>query len=453
MAKSPSFHCSDCGASYTKWSGRCDACGAWNTIVEETPLSTGPGKGLGTKRGRKVPLVDLATEEAPPPRTQSQVAELDRVLGGGLVPASATLVGGDPGIGKSTLLLQAAAAFARRGLSCVYVSGEEASAQVRMRAQRLGLGQANVRLASETGLRDILTTLESEKPDLVIVDSIQTMWLDTVDSAPGSVSQVRAAAHELTSFAKRHGIAVILVGHVTKEGQIAGPRVVEHMVDTVLYFEGERGHQFRILRAVKNRFGPADEIGVFEMTGKGLAQVPNPSALFLQDRGEPAAGSAVFAGIEGTRPVLCEFQALIAPSPHGTPRRSVVGWDGSRLAMILAVLESRCGIPFAGLDVYLNVAGGLRVAEPAADLAVAAALLSAREDVALPPETVVFGEISLSGAIRPVSQTENRLKEALKLGFSKAIVPGGGKPLNESGVELRTMADLTGFVGDLFGAG
>ncbi|WP_193141915.1 MULTISPECIES: DNA repair protein RadA [unclassified Meridianimarinicoccus] len=453
MAKSLSFHCSDCGASFSKWSGHCDGCGAWNTIVEEKPLSTGPGKGLGGKRGRSVPLVDLDTEEAPPPRTQSQVAELDRVLGGGLVPASATLVGGDPGIGKSTLLLQAAAAFARRGLSCVYVSGEEATAQVRMRARRLGLGKANVRLAAETGLRDILTTLEAEKPDLVIVDSIQTMWLDTVDSAPGSVSQVRAAAHELTSFAKRHGVAVILVGHVTKEGQIAGPRVVEHMVDTVLYFEGERGHQFRILRAVKNRFGPADEIGVFEMTGKGLAQVPNPSALFLQDRGEPAAGSAVFAGIEGTRPVLCEFQALIAPAPHGTPRRSVVGWDGGRLAMILAVLESRCGIPFAGLDVYLNVAGGLRVAEPAADLAVAAALLSAREDVALPPETVVFGEISLSGAIRPVTQTENRLKEALKLGFSKAIVPGGGKRLADSGVALRPMADLTGFVGDVFGAG
>ncbi|MCA8882405.1 MAG: DNA repair protein RadA [Rhodobacteraceae bacterium] len=454
MAKSLSFLCAECGAAHSKWSGRCDACGAWNSITEEAPLSSGPGaKGLGAKRGRKVPLVALSDDEPPPPRTESKVAELDRVLGGGLVPASATLVGGDPGIGKSTLLLQAAAAFARRGLKCVYVSGEEASAQVRMRAQRLGLGQADVQLAAETGLRDILTTLEAERPDLVIVDSIQTMWLDTVDSAPGSVSQVRAAAHELTSFAKRRGVAVILVGHVTKEGQIAGPRVVEHMVDTVLYFEGERGHQFRILRAVKNRFGPADEIGVFEMTGKGLAQVANPSALFLADRGEPAAGSAVFAGIEGTRPVLCEFQALIAPAPHGTPRRSVVGWDGGRLAMILAVLESRCGIPFAGLDVYLNVAGGLRVAEPAADLAVAAALLSAREDVALPRETVVFGEISLSGAIRPVSQTENRLKEALKLGFSKAIVPQGGKTTETSGVVLQPMSDLTGFVGDIFGAG
>lgn len=453
MAKAPSFSCTDCGAASSKWSGRCEACGAWNSIAEDQPLSTGPGKSLGLSKGRKVPLTDLSSEEAPPPRTESNVAELDRVLGGGLVPASATLVAGDPGIGKSTLLLQATAAFSRKGLKSIYVSGEEASAQIRMRARRLGLEKAQVQLAAETNLRDILTTLEAENPDLVVVDSIQTMWLDTVGSAPGSVGQVRATAHELTSFAKKRNTAVILVGHVTKDGQIAGPRVVEHMVDTVLYFEGERGHQFRILRAVKNRFGPADEIGVFEMTSTGLAQIANPSALFLADRGEPATGSAVFAGIEGTRPVLCEFQALVAPAPHGTPRRSVVGWDGGRLAMILAVLESRCGIPFTGLDVYLNVAGGLRVSEPAADLAVAAALLSAREDVALPPETVVFGEISLSGAIRPVNQTENRLKEARKLGFSKAIVPKGSKIGSGNGTAIQTMSDLTAFVGDLFGAG
>ena len=273
MAKTPSFICTACGASHSKWSGRCDACGEWNTIVEEAPLSAGPAsKSLGASRGRAVALTDLATEETPPPRTQSGMDELDRVLGGGLVPASAILVGGDPGIGKSTLLLQAAARFAQAGLKTLYVSGEEASAQVRMRAQRLGLEQAPVQLAAETNLRDILTTLEAEKPQLVIIDSIQTMWADNVDSAPGSVSQVRAAAHELTTFAKRRGVSVVLVGHVTKEGQIAGPRVVEHMVDTVLYFEGERGHQFRILRSVKNRFGPADEIGVFEMTGGGLAE-------------------------------------------------------------------------------------------------------------------------------------------------------------------------------------
>ena len=453
MAK-PSFTCSACAASFTKWSGRCDNCGEWNTISEDTGLATGPGaKALGAKRGSAVPLTDLGTEEAPPPRAQCGIAELDRVLGGGLVAASATLVGGDPGIGKSTLLLQAAAAFARKGLKTIYVSGEEASAQVRLRAQRLGLADAPVQLAAETNLRDILTTLEAEKPGLAIIDSIQTMWLDSVDSAPGSVSQVRAAAHELTAFAKRKGISVILVGHVTKEGQIAGPRVVEHMVDTVLYFEGERGHQFRILRSVKNRFGPADEIGVFEMTGRGLQEVANPSALFLSERGTPQPGSAVFAGIEGTRPVLVEFQALVAPTPHSQPRRSVVGWDGGRLAMILAVLEARCGIPFAGLDVYLNVAGGLKVSEPAADLAVAAALLSAREDSALPEGAVVFGEISLSGALRPAPQTENRLKEAQKLGFTSAIAPAGGRTVSASGLNLTQMSDLTGFVGEIFGAG
>jgi DNA repair protein RadA/Sms len=448
---SPQFTCTACGAAHRKWAGKCDACGAWNSIIEEAPLSAGP-KALGGK-GRSIPLTDLATEEDPPPRASSGMDELDRVLGGGLVQASAILVGGDPGIGKSTLLLQAAASFARNGLKCMYISGEEAPAQVRMRAQRLGLSDAPVALGAETALRDILTTLDAERPGLVVIDSIQTMWLDTVDSAPGSVSQVRAAAHELVTFAKRRGVAVILVGHVTKEGQIAGPRVVEHMVDTVLYFEGERGHQFRILRAVKNRFGPADEIGVFEMTGGGLAQVTNPSALFLSDRGTASPGSAVFAGIEGTRPVLTEIQALVAPSNLGTPRRTVVGLDSGRLSTILAVLEARCGIPFAGLDVFLNVAGGMRVSEPAADLAVAAALLSAREDVALPPDMVLFGEISLSGALRPVGQTENRLKEASKLGFSQAIAPSRSKTGAETGMRVRQMPDLTAFVGEMFGAG
>ncbi len=452
MSKSaPAFTCTACGAVHRKWAGKCDACGAWNSIIEEAPLSTGP-KSLGAK-GRTIQLTDLATEEAPPPRAASGMDEFDRVLGGGLVPASAILVGGDPGIGKSTLLLQATASFARKGLKCMYISGEEAAAQVRMRAQRLGLTDAPVALGAETALRDILTTLDAERPQLAVIDSIQTMWLDTVEAAPGSVSQVRAAAHELVTFAKRRGVAVILVGHVTKEGQIAGPRVVEHMVDTVLYFEGERGHQFRILRAVKNRFGPADEIGVFEMTGDGLAQVTNPSALFLSDRGQSSPGSAVFAGIEGTRPVLTEIQALVAPSPLGTPRRTVVGLDSGRLSTILAVLESRCGIPFTGLDVFLNVAGGMRVSEPAADLAVAAALLSAREDVALPADMVLFGEISLSGALRPVGQTENRLKEASKLGFSQAIAPDRSKLGVDTGMRVRQMPDLTAFVGEMFGAG
>ncbi|MBK5945461.1 DNA repair protein RadA [Rhodobacter veldkampii DSM 11550] len=455
MAKAPaSFTCTACGAVHRKWSGKCDACGAWNTIIEEAPLSSGPvGRSLGAAKGRVIALTTLATEETPPPRTLSGMDEMDRVLGGGLVPASAILVGGDPGIGKSTLLLQAAASFARKGLKCLYISGEEASAQVRMRAQRLGLADAPVHLGAETNLRDILTTLDAERPDLAIIDSIQTMWTDTVESAPGSVAQVRAASHELVTFAKRRGTSVILVGHVTKEGQIAGPRVVEHMVDTVLYFEGERGHQFRILRAVKNRFGPADEIGVFEMTGGGLSEVANPSALFLSERGQAAPGSAVFAGIEGTRPVLTEIQALVAPSSLASPRRTVVGLDAGRVSTILAVLESRCGIPFAGLDVFLNVAGGLKVTEPAADLALAAALLSAREDVALPPDLVIFGEISLSGALRPVGQAENRLKEARKLGFTQAVAPERTKAEGGEGMALRKLPDLVTFTGEMFGAG
>lgn len=452
MAKSSlSYTCTACGAAYPKWSGRCEACGAWNSIVEEAPLSAGPKATL--TKGRTVALTDLATVASAPPRSVSGLAEFDRVLGGGLVPASAILVGGDPGIGKSTLLLQATAAFARAGVKALYFSGEEAAAQVQMRAARLGLAQAPVGLGAETNLRDILTTIEAERPGLAVIDSIQTMWLDNVEAAPGSVAQVRAAAHELVSFAKKRGVAVVLVGHVTKEGQIAGPRVVEHMVDTVLYFEGERGHQFRILRAVKNRFGPADEIGVFEMTGAGLAEVANPSALFLSEREKSTPGSAVFAGIEGTRPMLTEIQALVAPSPLGTPRRTVVGLDSGRVSTILAVLEARCGLSFAGIDVFLNVAGGMRVSEPAADLAIAAAILSAREDVAIPPETVLFGEISLSGALRPVGQTENRLKEAQKLGFSTAVAPSGSKTGASPGMRLRAMPDLVSLVGEMFGAG
>lgn len=453
MAKVKStFTCTACGASLNKWAGQCDSCHAWNTIQEEVALSTGPaGKSLGGTKGRQVALSDLSAQDAPLPRALSGINEFDRVLGGGMVPASAILVGGDPGIGKSTLLLQAAAAFAKNGQKVIYISGEEAASQIRMRARRLGTADAPVQLAAETNLRDIITTLDSERPALAIIDSIQTMWADHVDSAPGSVSQVRACAHELTSFAKRRGVSVVLVGHVTKDGQIAGPRVVEHMVDTVLYFEGERGHQFRILRAVKNRFGPADEIGVFEMTGAGLGEVTNPSALFLSERDNPAPGAVVFAGIEGTRPVLVEIQALVAPSPLATPRRAVVGYDSARLSMILAVLDARAGISFAGMDVYLNIAGGMRISEPAADLAVAAALISARQDKAMPPDSVCFGEISLSGALRPINQPENRLKEAEKLGFSAAFAPSLMKTVGESGISVQKFDDINGFISSYFG--
>ncbi|MDV3050582.1 MAG: DNA repair protein RadA [Planktomarina sp.] len=447
-----SYTCSECNAQFTKWSGQCDACGAWNTLIDTGPLTIGPTKTLGKKRGELITLMDLDSEEKPPRRTQSGVVELDQVLGGGIVDASAILLGGDPGIGKSTLLLQAAARFARNGLKVIYISGEEATAQVQLRAQRLGITDSPLILAAETNLRNIVTTLDTEKPNLVIIDSIQTMWVDHIDSAPGSVSQVRSSAHELTSFAKRRNVSVIMVGHVTKDGQIAGPRVVEHMVDTVLYFEGEQNHQFRLLRAVKNRFGPNDEIGVFEMTAKGLVEVKNPSVLFLSERGKPTSGSAIFAGIEGTRAVLCEFQALVATSPHSQPRRSVVGWDSQRLSMILAVLEARCGISFSGLDVYMNVAGGMRITEPAADLAVAAALISARYDTPLPNDTVIFGEISLSAALRPVAQTDGRLKEAQKLGFHNVVAPISKKSRKMTGIKIQEMSDLKKFVEELFGS-
>lgn len=422
MAKiSNIFVCQSCGGVHGKWAGRCDSCGEWNTLVEEVTAQKPSAK--RTKRGKGLEFVDLGGTSAELPRMVSGIGEFDRVTGGGLVPGSALLVGGDPGIGKSTLLLQAMAKLAGSGRKVAYISGEEATAQVRRRAVRLGLSDANVQLAAETNLGAILDGMMETQPDVVVIDSIQTMWSDQLAAAPGTVAQVRACAQELTRYAKKRGCSLILVGHVTKDGQIAGPRVVEHMVDAVLYFEGDRAHQFRILRAHKNRFGPTDEIGVFEMGETGLREVVNPSALFLDGRGDASSGTAVFAGLEGTRPVLTEIQALVAPAAFGTPRRAVVGWDSGRLAMVLAVLESRCGVSFGGKDVYLNVAGGLKINEPAADLAVAAAIVSSAFDCPLPADCVVFGEISLSGDVRPVGRADARLKEAAKLGFGRAIAP------------------------------
>jgi DNA repair protein RadA/Sms len=418
------YTCQSCGAVHPKWSGKCDACGAWNSLVEEV-VARAPGSLAPTKatRTRGLAFEGLQSTTPAPPRILTGMAEFDRVCGGGVVPGSAILLGGDPGVGKSTLLLQACAMAAIRGASVAYISGEEAVEQVRSRAQRMGLSEAPLKLAAETALRDILDALKREKFDLVVIDSVQTLWSDALEAAPGSVSQVRTCAAELVRLAKKQGVAIVLVGHVTKDGQIAGPRVVEHMVDAVLWFEGERGYPFRILRSAKNRFGPTDEIGVFEMSDAGLREVPNPSALFLGEGGERAAGAAVFAGVEGSRPVLVEFQALVAPSAYGTPRRAVVGWDSGRLAMVLAVLESRCGLGFGDRDVYLNVAGGLRIVEPAADLAAAAALASSALDVPLPQGCVVFGEVSLSGEVRSVGRMEARLKEAAKLGFTQALAP------------------------------
>jgi DNA repair protein RadA/Sms len=417
------YACQSCGTVQTKWAGQCPACGAWNALVEEVqsrpPGALAPSK---ASRTRGLAYEGLEDETPAPPRIVTGVEEFDRVCGGGVVPGSAILLGGDPGVGKSTLLLQVAAFAARRGAACAYISGEEAVEQVRSRAQRMGLADAPVKLAAETSLRDILDSLKREAFDLVVIDSIQTLWSDAHEAGPGSVTQVRAATGELVRLAKKRGLAVILVGHVTKEGAIAGPRVIEHMVDAVF---------------------------AFEMADTGLAEVKNPSALFLNTSGERAAGAAVFAGIEGSRPVLVEFQALVAPSAYGTPRRAVVGWDSGRLAMVLAVLEARCGLGFGDRDVYLNVAGGLRISEPAADLAAAAALASSALDQALPQDCVVFGEISLSGEVRPVSRMDSRLKEAAKLGFRRALGPAdveSAPPMKVTGA--GRLADAIARIGD-----
>lgn len=435
MAK-PAFQyvCQSCGSVSPKWSGQCPDCGEWNSLQQETTRIASVPKSYRTKaptrsEGMELVSLDRIKPESSAKRHLSGDGEFDRVTGGGLVGGSALLIGGDPGIGKSTLLLQIMAALSGKGLNCVYISGEEALTQIHMRAERLGLDKNPVEMAVSTRVEDMLALMRDpqRKPDVMVIDSIQTMFLDAIESAPGTVGQVRACAHELIRVAKKTETTLLIVGHVTKEGQIAGPRVLEHMVDTVLYFEGDRGHQFRILRAVKNRFGPTDEIGVFEMQNGGLVQVANPSALFLSQRQENVAGSAVLAGLEGTRPVLVEVQALVAPTSFATPRRAVIGWDGGRLAMVTAVLESRCGLQFSGCDIYLNIAGGIRIQEPAADLAVCAALISALRNSPLPHDLVLFGEVGLAGEIRSVAQPDVRLKEARKLGFKNAFVPKTGR--------------------------
>src|SRR3978361_2137930 len=445
MAKNTlSFVCQNCGAAFNRWQGKCEACGEWNTLAEQdtTGATSMPVSIRSKRRGRTFALESLTGKSQDAPRLSSGMGELDRVPGGGFVRVSVLLVGGDPGIGKSTLLTQATSLMARAGHRVVYISGEEAVAQVRLRAERLGLADAPVPLAAETSVEDIVSTLsEGAVPRLIVIDSIQTMWTDTVESAPGTVTQVRASAQALIRFAKKSGATIILVGHVTKDGQIAGPRVVEHMVDAVRSFEGEGSQQFRILRAAKNRFGPTDEIGVFEMTGLGLREVSNPSELFLLERDLGSPGTAVFAGIEGTRPVLVELQALVAPTTLGTPRR--------------AVRVARCGFKLPGHDVYLNVAGGLRIQEPAADLAAAAALVSSLVNAPLPTDAVYFGEISLSGAVRPVAQTSARLKEAAKLGFLRAVLPESarGDASGDAGLVLNTVGGLTSLVADIAARG
>jgi DNA repair protein RadA/Sms len=424
------YVCSACGSLASRWQGQCADCGEWNTLTEDAPQTVFSAKHDLSSGGRAISFELLDGAGQVLQRRSTGLAEFDRALGGGLVPGSAILMGGDPGIGKSTLLLQASARIAQGGGPVVYISGEEAAGQVRLRAERLGVAGAPVQLASATSVRDILTTLgEMDAPALLVIDSIQTMHSDQIEGAPGTVSQVRGCAFELIRFAKESGCALVLVGHVTKDGSIAGPRVLEHMVDVVMAFEGERSHQYRILRSLKNRFGPVDEIGVFAMEGAGLEEVSNPSSLFLSGRDDPVPGSAVFPAMEGTRPVLIEIQALIVRLQSGaTPRRAVVGWDSGRLAMLLAVLEARCGLNFSSAEVYLNVAGGYRLADPAADLAVAAALVSALADKPLPTGSTWFGEVSLAGEVRPVAHSGIRLREAGKLGFRDAYAPLESSP-------------------------
>ncbi|MBI1341278.1 DNA repair protein RadA [bacterium] len=449
MAKgTTAFVCQTCGTSHGKWSGKCDGCGAWNTLVEE---AAGPPGGLAAsaaperRRGAGLAFSALHSDEPPPDRMSTGVNELDRVFGGGLARSSAVLIGGDPGIGKSTLLLQAAATMASAGAKAIYITGEEAISQIQARAHRLGVATSPVQLAAETDLRTILKALKAAAPDVVVIDSVQTLWSDSLDASPGSVGQVRACAMELTRFAKQTGASVILVGHVTKDGQIAGPRVLEHVVDAVFYFEGERGHQFRLLRSVKNRFGPTDEIGVFEMSERGLAGAVDPSALFLGAREDDASGRSVFASMEGSRPMLAEVQALAGPEAMGSPRRSIVGWDSARLSMLLAVLETRCGLAVGARDIYLSVTGGYRINEPAGDLACAAALASAMVGKPTPEGAVFFGEVALSGAVRPVGRMDPRLREAARLGFTKAFAPTGA-PERVDGMTVTGVSKLVDLI-------
>jgi DNA repair protein RadA/Sms len=426
------YVCQECGSWFNKWAGRCEGCQAWNSIVEEIVSSKEVKRQAQVNARTFFQTLESSTPDdlSMQKRTLTHMAEFDRVCGGGLVPGSVILLGGDPGIGKSTLLLQVVAKLSQNA-ECAYVSGEEALSQLRLRAQRLKVHQAHVHMAANHNVLDIMAALSQLKDlKLVIIDSIQTLTIDSIDSPAGSVSQVRACAHALIQMAKTSGFAIVLVGHVTKEGTLAGPRVLEHMVDTVLYFEGDRNYDYRILRSVKNRFGATDEIGVFSMTDEGLAEVTNPSQLFMSPHAHAVSGTAVFAGVEGTRPLLVEIQALVAPSYLPAPRRAAVGWDNNRLSMIVAVLETRCKMSFANKDLYLNVAGGLKISEPAADLAVAAALVSALKNTPLPQGSVYFGEIGLTGEVRPVNKTALRMAEAERLGFEAAFcaLPPDQKP-------------------------
>lgn len=438
MAKAKNFYqCQACGYVSPKWLGRCPDCGEWNTLAEE---KKGGKKGLAIGSGEPVSLDDVVTTAGE--RVLTGISEFDRVLGGGLVQGSVVLVGGDPGIGKSTLLLQA---VSRIGGSVLYVSGEESPAQIKLRAERLSVDAGSVVLLPETALGNVLDVAARTSPRAVVIDSIQTMYDEGFDSAPGSVGQVRECSTRMMMFAKRSGVPVFIIGHVTKEGAIAGPRVLEHIVDTVLYFEGDKGHPYRILRTVKNRFGSTNEIGVFEMTDAGLSEVENPSTLFLSERLPDVSGSVVVSSMEGTRPVLVELQALVSQATFGTPRRTSIGLDFQRVNLLIAVLEKVGGLQLGAMDVYTNVVGGLRISEPAVDLAVVIAVTSSLRERPVGTDVFVFGEVGLSGEVRAVSQAETRLKEAAKIGFKKAIVPAANAERISSspGLEIVGVRSVT----------
>jgi DNA repair protein RadA/Sms len=428
MAKPKSIHsCTECGAVSPKWQGQCPGCGAWNTLVETVAESAPSSRfaAISGSVGKLQALADIRPREHP--RTPTGIEEFDRVLGGGLVPGGVVLIGGDPGIGKSTLLLQALAHLAPRA-AALYVSGEESAEQVALRARRLNLDAGELKLLPEINLEKILGVLREHRPDIVVIDSIQTLWSDALQSAPGSVAQVRECAAQLTRFAKQSGTTLFLVGHVTKEGTLAGPRVLEHIVDTVLYFEGDTSSSFRLIRAFKNRYGAVNELGVFAMTDKGLKGVSNPSAIFLSQHETPVAGSCVLVTQEGTRPLLVEVQALVDGAHSPSPRRLSVGLDASRLAMLLAVLHRHAGLVLYDQDVFVNAVGGVKIGEPAADLATCLAIVSSMKNKALPNKLVVFGEVGLSGELRPAPRGQERLKEAAKLGFDRAVIPRANAP-------------------------
>ncbi|MBE0313609.1 MULTISPECIES: DNA repair protein RadA [Bacillaceae] len=438
------FLCQECGYESAKWMGKCPGCGNWNTMVEEVEKAPAQRKGAFahsqgvTIAAKPIPVTSIETVNEP--RIKTDLEELNRVLGGGVVPGSLVLIGGDPGIGKSTLLLQVSAQLALKKQSVLYVSGEESQKQTKLRADRLGVMSDDLLVYSETNLEEISRTIENSKVDFVVIDSIQTIFHPEVTSAPGSVSQVRECTAELMRIGKTKGIAIFIVGHVTKEGSIAGPRLLEHMVDTVLYFEGERHHTYRILRAVKNRFGSTNEMGIFEMKEFGLEEVENPSEIFLEERSQGAAGSTVVASMEGTRPVLVEIQALISPTSFGNPRRMATGIDHNRVPLLMAVLEKRVGMLLQNQDAYLKVAGGVKLDEPAIDLAIAVSIASSFRDKTTRATDCIIGEVGLTGEVRRVSRIEQRVQEAAKLGFERVILPAN----NLSGLSAPKGIELIG---------